>query len=218
MGTKFGHISIFDSDLKEVKELLKFLPKDQNTPLERMKMFLKRKGAPDDTMKKFVDFLNTQDEGAKVLKDMTTNKRDYYIRQNNRLMTVYSEEFSIGVVDDAVEALSQHTPKMFLATSLFDESVFTLSLVKNRSIITRHFWGETQANYEMEPILGDAAIFAEAFGISEKTAAISEALQIDNLSDQIDTLSKLFNVELWINLKTEKPGELTKAGWKKVVA
>ena len=218
MGTKFGHISVFASDLQETKALLKFLPKNQSTPLERMKAFAQRQGEPADGMKKFLDFLDSsKDENAKLLKKyMSTTKRDYFIGQNNQLVTVYSEEFSIGVVDDAVETLSKHSSKTFLATALFDESVFTLSLAKNGCSITRHFWGETRANYDMEPILGDASIFAEAFGILEKKAEINKTLQIDDLREQIAALSKLFNVELWINLKTENPKELARAGWRKV--
>jgi hypothetical protein len=113
---------------------------------------------------------------------------------------------------DLVLEASKTIDNPILTVSLFDEDVFTLSLVKRGNVITRHVSGSV-APYDLTKSLGDINSFADIFHITPQKDKLEQILKNDdnNLDKKITELENLFNMKLWINRSL--PRELK---WKKV--
>ncbi len=220
MGTKFDHFSILNSDIDSTVELLKILPKKPNA-LEIMKRL-----APDNELfnKPFDEIKKTEnqsdEEWHKMQKDflklekmLNSQKRTYYVGKNNDWITVSSEEFSFMGNSDLVLGASKTINNPILTLGLFDEDVFTLSLVMKGMVVTRHVSGSVTA-YGMNKSLGDINSFVEIFHIIPQKDKLEQILKNndDDLYKKIEELENLLSIKLWINRSA--PGELK---WKKVV-
>ena len=140
-------------------------------------------------------------------------KRTYYVGQNLNWTTVFSEEFGFESIDVYTLSLSKNTDKLFFTIGLFDEDVFTFSVIKEGKIVTHHVSGAAET-YEMKPSLGDAAIFAETFNVVPRKEQLEQILETNDshLDKKITELENLISVKLWLNRSA--PRELR---WKKVI-
>jgi succinate dehydrogenase flavin-adding protein (antitoxin of CptAB toxin-antitoxin module) len=207
MGTKFSHFSILNSTIEEATELLQLMPKKTNF-YEMMKRL-----SPESAE----EFKKLEDCGDKniemAMRRMNSQKREYFIGKNHDWTTVFSEEFGFESIDNYSLILSKKSNKTFLTVGLFDEDVFTLSVIKIGEILTHHVSGDAEA-YEMKQSLGNSAIFAETFNIVPRKDELEQILESndEDLYKKIMELEKLFNMKLWINRSAPK-----EMGWKKVV-
>jgi hypothetical protein len=218
MGTKFSHFNILNSSIDQTMGLLTLIPKRPNA-LEVMKRLApdnelfnkpineikKPENSSDEQWQKF------QKDWTQATKYMKSQKRAYYVGQNQNWITVFSEEFGFGSIDVYTLPLSKKISNTFLTVGLFDEDVLILTIIKNGNILTRYVCGGQ--SYEIEDTFGDINIFAEAFNIIPQKTQLEQILKNndDNLYKKIEELEKLCNLKLWINRSL--PRELK---WKKV--
>jgi hypothetical protein len=188
MGTKFGHISIFNSDIQEAKSLLKSSAKRLLTVDEIVNIMVKQCPPSSPEAWETIDKIRALkgEQAERLQQQFIPNRGEYFIRENNALITIFSEEYSFGVVESSAITYSQNSTKTFLATSIFDGDLFVLILARNGTSIARHVWGQTEPY--MEQTLGEASIFAEAFGIPDKKSQINEAFQNNDIEEQVATL------------------------------
>ena len=220
MGTKFAHFSISDSSIDQTIGLLNLIPKRPNImeimkrvapdnelfnkPIEQLK---KPENQSDEQWQKF------QKDWSKATKYMNSQKRTYYVGQNLNWTTVFSEEFGFESIDVYTLSLSKNTDKLFFTIGLFDEDVFTFSVIKQGKILTHHVSGSAEI-YGMKQSLGDSAIFAETFNIAPRKEQLEQILKTNDkhLDKKITGLENLVSVKLWLNRSA--PRELR---WKKVI-
>jgi len=102
-------------------------------------------------------------------------------------------------IDNYSLNLSKKTNKTFLAVGLFDEDVFTLSIIKSGKIVTSHISGAPEI-FEMKEQLGDATEFAKVFNVIEEKDKLGNILKNNNrdLDKKITELEQLVNMKLWI--------------------
>jgi hypothetical protein len=219
VGTKFSHFSILDSNVEEAIGLLNLIPKRPNI-LEIMRRvspknelwfaksvddIKKPENANEEQWQKF------RKDWPKAVKYMNSQEREYWVGKNQNWTTVFSEEFGFESIDNYSLILSKRNNKLFLTVGIFDEDVFTLSVIKKGTILAHHVSGNPQPY--MQPCLGDINTLAELFNIAEQKDKLEDILKNNNddLYKKIAELETLFNMKLWID--RSEPREM---GWKKV--
>jgi hypothetical protein len=204
VGSKFAHISIFDSNIKEAIKLLEFLPK-------RPILFDKMNKAVPGVIKA-LQTMQARDKNAKwSLEWLSTSKTVYYVGKNNKLVTIFSEEFNWESIDNQTLAMSEKSPKIFLTVSNYDDDVFQLSIIKDGKILTKHI--SNSGGYGIKPEIGDMEVIANIFEITGEKDKLKEILENKDVPKKMDALQKLLNVDLWL----DEPDELIKNKWQKVI-
>jgi hypothetical protein len=204
VGSKFAHISIFDSNIQEAIKLLEFLPK-------RPVLFDKMNKAAPGVIKALQSMQATDKNAKWSLEWLSTSKTVYYVGKNNKLVTIFSEEFNWESIDNQTLAMSEKNPKIFLTVSNYDDDVFQFSIIKDGKILTKHV--SDSGGYGAKPEIGDLDVIANTFKISGEKDKLRAILENNDVSQKMDALQKLLNVDLWL----DEPEELVKNKWQKVV-
>jgi hypothetical protein len=207
MGTKFAHFSISDSSVDQTIGLLNLIPKRPNV----IEMIKRMHPEDPDMFKKLQE--SSAPESKKLIQYLVSGTREYYIGQNLNWITVFSEEFGFESIDVYTLRLSKNTDKLFFTIGLFDDDVFTFSVIKEGKILTHHVSGAAEI-YGMKQSLGDAAIFAETFNVVPRKEQLEQILKTNDLDlyKKLTELENLVSVKLWLNRSA--PRELR---WKKVI-
>jgi hypothetical protein len=207
MGTKFGHFSVFNSNIDETVRILKSLPKSQST-------FEKFEKMGKTWFDKSLEPLTEDKERALMqlfqLRDQSLNT--YFVGINNRAITVFSEELGFENTEQLVKSISRRLQKSFMVLSVFDNDVLLLSIIKSGSVLTRHLSGDAEAYFGENTSLGDLGTIANELRIPEKRDLLERALKGDDPLKKVSDLETLLEMTLWIISEEE----VTKMGWKKV--
>lgn len=205
MGANFGHFSVFDSSIQEAQETLKSLSSGDNCPLKFDKAMQRAHPNIKPGTEEAIKLVN------KLYKAGNPYGSTYYIGTNGKWVTIFNEWFGWGSVEPVAIKYSKNSMKLCFAISLFDSDVFSLAVIKEGYVLTRHICGDKEA-YGVESSLGNIDILADTFGINEAKEQLQKILEKDDQEDKISDLERLFDLKLWgINQK-----ELKSMGGKKV--
>ena len=191
MGTKFGHISVFDSSLAETKRLLEFLLPSEFQIENFAEMFEAFTGTPykPDPARLAID--------KQLFAMVSAGRQQYQIAKNSKLITVFSEVFGFENIENTAKNVSGKTDKKILATSVFDDQVFVFSVLQRGTCLATHVSGGE--SYGVKSQAGDAAVFAQIFEVTKEQGALESILNSNDFPwDRVPKLEQLLGVKLWL--------------------
>ncbi|WP_409294086.1 hypothetical protein V1498_12670 [Peribacillus sp. SCS-26] len=158
--------------------------------------------------------LHIQTNDLKRITDIinhSNTQSSFFVKVNNNWISIYSDSYHWEGIEQEAKAFSNQLSQPVLSVGYFDDDLVEIALIQNNQVITKQISGYGAEDYGLDPENMNIDLFIQTLQLSIENEEFEAALEKDDISEIVEEMGKLLNLELWQKYEwIEEEGEKEK--------